>query len=123
MEIVFASSKLEKQCTDIRDARKLVGGNERVALGILSRINALKQAASLRDIVIQPQFRFHNLDNQHRRKLKGYFAIDATNRRYPWRIVIQPLDENEEPFVPCNIDEISNIVEIMEVVEVSNHYE
>ena len=43
--------------------------------------------------------------------------------RDPWRIIIQPLDENEEPYDPCNIDEIAGVVRIVEVKEVSNHYE
>mgnify|MGYP000111010160 FL=1 len=33
------------------------------------------------------------------------------------------LDENEEPYDPCNIDEIAGVVRIVEVKEVSNHYE
>ena len=41
----------------------------------------------------------------------------------PWRIIIQPLDENEEPYDPCNIDEISELVRIVEIAEVSKHYE
>ncbi len=123
MEIVFASKNIEEQCTELKAAKKLVGGNEKIALGILARVNALRQASALKDIIVQHQYRFHNLDNQHRRKLKGYFAIDATNRRCPWRIVIQPLDENKEPFDPCNIDEISGVVEVVGILEVSNHYE
>ena len=35
----------------------------------------------------------------------------------------RPLDENEEPYDPCNIDEIAGVVRIVEVKEVSNHYE
>ena len=123
MEVIFASKKLEEQCTDIRAAKKLVGGDEKTALGILARINALRQAPTIKDIIVQSQFRFHNLDNQHKRKLKGYFAIDVTNRRCPWRLVVQPLDKNKEPFDPCNIDEISDIVEVVGIMEVSKHYE
>ncbi len=35
----------------------------------------------------------------------------------------RPLDENEEPYNPCNIDEISGKVRIVEIREVSKHYE
>ena len=49
--------------------------------------------------------------------------IDVKTRRDPWRIIIQPLDENEEPYDPCNIDEIAGVVRIVEVREVSKHYE
>ena len=37
--------------------------------------------------------------------------------------ILAPLDENEEPYDPCNIDEIAGVVRIVEVKEVSNHYE
>lgn len=32
-------------------------------------------------------------------------------------------DENKEPYHPCNIDEISQNVRIVEITEVSKHYE
>ena len=66
-----------------------------------------------------PMFRFHNL----RGKLDGYFAIDVKTRRDKWRIILQPLDEEEKAFDPCNIDEIAAIVKIVEISEVSAHYE
>ena len=40
-----------------------------------------------------------------------------------WRVILQPLDDNEKPFDPCNIDEIASIVKVVEVREVSAHYE
>ena len=55
--------------------------------------------------------------------MDGFFAIDVKTRRDPWRIIIQPLDEYEEPYDPCNIDEIAGVVRIVEVKEVSKHYE
>lgn len=33
------------------------------------------------------------------------------------------LDENEQPYDPCYIDEIAAIVKIVEIREVSAHYE
>ena len=36
---------------------------------------------------------------------------------------MQPLDENEEVFDPCHIDEIAAVVRIVEIKEVSEHYE
>ena len=43
--------------------------------------------------------------------------------RAKWRIILQPLDEQENVFDPCNIDEIAAIVKIVEIREVSAHYE
>lgn len=40
-----------------------------------------------------------------------------------WRVILQPLDEEKRPYRPCNIDQIAGIVEIVEIMEVSKHYE
>lgn len=55
--------------------------------------------------------------------MEGYFAIDVKSRREQWRIILEPLDENEEPYNPCKIDEIAESVRIVEIMEVSKHYE
>ena len=53
----------------------------------------------------------------------GNFAIDVKSRKEPWRIILQPLDENKDIYDPCNIDEIAGNVRIVEITEVSKHYE
>ena len=55
--------------------------------------------------------------------LEGFFSIDVKSRREQWRIILQPLNSDKEPYVPCNIDEIAGIVKIVEIAEVSKHYE
>lgn len=52
MKIVYANKKTERQCTDLREATKLFGGNKALALSLLSRINALEQADVINDIRI-----------------------------------------------------------------------
>ena len=123
MEIVFDSKRVEKQCRDLSAAKKLVGGNEPVALALLARVNMLEQALNLKDVTVQPQLHFHALSDKGRRKLSGCFAIDVKGRRCPWRLIIRPLDENHDPFVPCHIDEIAETVEVVAILEASNHYE
>ena len=49
--------------------------------------------------------------------------MDVKTSREPWRIILQPLDHEGLPFVHCNIDEIAMIVRIVEIEEVSKHYE
>lgn len=39
------------------------------------------------------------------------------------RYILQPLDENEKPYIPCNIDQIAGKVKIVEISEVIKHYE
>ena len=114
MQLLYNNSKVQKQCTDLKIAKKLFGGNAVLATSLFARINAMQQASVIKDIVMMPKLS-GNKD--------GFFAIDVKTRRDPWRIIIQPLDENEEPYDPCNIDEIAGVVRIVEVKEVSNHYE
>lgn len=74
-------------------------------------------------ITIRVRKRFHSLQNKRRRELDGYFSIDVKTKKEPWRIILQPLTNEKKTFNPCNIDEIAGIVKIVEIMEVSNHYE
>lgn len=123
LKLVYASEKLEVQCTNAKAAKKLFHGDQQLTVSLLSRINALEQADTLKDIVVQTSFHFHKLKNKKGRNLEGYFAIDVKSRREQWRIILQPLDNDENPYVPCNIDEIAGKVKILEISEVSKHYE
>lgn len=119
MKINYANGKVERQCTSIKEATKLFGGDKKMATSLLARINAIEQASVIKDIIMMPTFRFHKLQGN----LKKYFAIDVKTSRDKWRIVLQPLDEEENPFDPLNIDEIAMTVKIVEIREVSAHYE
>ena len=123
MELLYASTKLKTQCTSVKAAKKLFGGDTVLATSLLARINAMEAAETIKDIIVQPSFHFHKLNNKHGRDLEGYFAIDVKSRREQWRIIIQPLDSNKNPFVPCHIDQIAEYVRIVEITEVSKHYE
>lgn len=123
MELVYASKKVKELCTDPKAAKKLFGGDSKLAIQLHSRIYALEQAPTLKDIVVQPQFHFHNLLNKDGKNYEGCYAIDVKSRRSPWRLILRPLDENKEPLESCSIDEIAGIVEIVGIVEVSRHYE
>ena len=63
------------------------------------------------------------MKNKKGKDLEGYFAIDVKSIREQWRIIIQPLDDDKKAYNPCNIDEIAGIVKIVEITEVSKHYE
>ena len=123
MKLEYESEEVKLQCTDIKKATKLFGGDRQLAIKLLSRINALEQAEVIRDIIVQPAFYFHDLKNKNGRNLEGFFAINVKTKKEPWRIIIQPLNGDGVPFVPCNIDAISGIVKIIEIREVSKHYE
>ena len=94
-----------------------------MAISLFSRINALQQSETIMDIILQPQMRFHKLTNKGKNNnFEGYFAIDVKTKRDKWRLIIEPLDDDEK-LIPCNIDLIAKIVKIIEIKEVSNHYE
>lgn len=123
MDLEYASDKVKSQCTSIKAANKLFGGDAALSKSLLSRINALRSANNIKDIIVQPTFRFHALKNKKGKDLEGYFAIDVKSIREPWRIIVQPLNSDKQPYNPCNIDEIAEYVIIVEITEVSRHYE
>ena len=61
--------------------------------------------------------------NKKGNNLEGYFAIDVKERTDKWRIIVDPLDDNELQFEQYNIDIIASKVRIVGIKEVSNHYE
>lgn len=75
MDLTYTSEKVKSQCTSVKAAHKLFGGNA---------------------VLVQSLFA---------------------------RIILQPLNESGKPYHPCNIDDISNSVRIVEIMEVSKHYE
>lgn len=119
MDIKYKDSKTEQICTSIKAARKFFGGNDALARSLHARINSLNNANVIKDIIVLPPLHFHNLEGER----SGFFAIDVKSRKDSWRIILQPLDQNEEPYIPCKIDEIAGIVQIVKVEEVSKHYE
>ncbi|WP_127059165.1 hypothetical protein [Veillonella ratti] len=123
MDIEYATERVKIQCTSVKDATKLFGGNKTLVKSLFARINALQSAIVIKDIITLPTFRFHALKNKQNQNLEGYFAIDVKSRKEPWRIILQPLNNNKKPFEPCNIDEIARVVKIVEIKEVSKHYE
>ena len=114
MKIKYANDKVKQQCTSLKTAIKLFGGNKKLATSLLARINAIEGAVVIKDIIAMPTFHFHNLHGN----LEGFFAIDVKGRKDKWRIILQPLDEDEQPFDPCHIDEIAVVVRIVEIREV-----
>lgn len=119
MKIKYSNKKVEQQCTNLKKATKLFGGDKKMGISLLSRINLIEQANVIKDIVQMKNLRFHNLSG----KLKGYFAIDVRQRSDKWRLILRPLDDEEMAFDPCNIDEIASVVNVVEIKEVSGHYE
>ena len=47
MELVYASDIVKTQCTSVKAARKLFGGNNALAVSLIARITALQAAVTL----------------------------------------------------------------------------
>ena len=122
MELVYSNDKIKQHCTSMKAAKKLMGGSDILAKSLMARINALKQAENIKDIIVMQTFHLHKLTKKDGKNLEGYFAIDVKSRKDLWRIILEPLDENKKPYSPCNIDEIAQYVRIVEITEVSKHY-
>ncbi len=117
MEIKYKNNKTEKQCTNFNYAKKEF--NEIIATLLHSRINFIENAVSLADIINVPTFHFHGLSG----KKQGLYAIDL-GRKLGFRLIIEPLNENEESLKKeKDIERLKQCTKIIIVVEVSNHYE
>ena len=123
MEIEYSSEEVKNQCESVKAAKKLFGGDVQLVSKLMSRVEALAAAETLKDIVVQKQFRFHKLENKGKKRLEGYYAIDVKTKKEPWRIILRPMRENGQAYDSFNVDELADKVEFVEIREVSNHYE
>lgn len=86
-------------------------------------MNFLSQAICLDDVIKIQAFGFHNLKNKLGRDLNGYYSIYVKSKIQAWRIVLQPLDENNKPYDSNKIEQFSKRVKVIKIMEVSKHYE
>ena len=87
--------------------------NKIIAEKLIFSIEFLKNSNSLKDVADYQNFRLHELKYER----KGQFAIDL-GKTTGYRLIIEPITVNEKNEVISY--ESINIIEIMEV---SNHYE
>ena len=79
MQLLYNNSKVQKQCTDLKTAKKIVWRECCISNQLFARINAMQQASVIKDIVMMPTFHFHKLSGN----MDGFFAIDVKTRRDP----------------------------------------
>ena len=51
-EIRYESKTVEKQCTSVKAANKLFGGQKQLTVSLMARMESLKAATNLKDIVL-----------------------------------------------------------------------
>lgn len=112
MDIVYKNDTVEKQCTELRRAKK--DFPEKVANKLLKRVNFLSAADNLESVLNNPILRFHALKG----KLSGLYAIDIDGKRSSYRLIVCFDDYSKEL-----IFENSKSIEIIKITEVSKHYE
>lgn len=112
MKIVYQSSTVEKQCNELRRAKR--DFPEKIAKKLLNRVNFLKAAENLESVINNPVLHFHDLKG----KLDGFYAIDIDGRRSSYRLIVR-FDDYSKALVFAD----SKSIEIIKITEVSNHYE
>ena len=108
MEIRYKNKRIRDICENEKKAIKKY--NKIIAEKLIFSIEFLKNSNSLKDVADYQNFRLHELKYGR----KGQFAIDL-GKTTGYRLIIEPITVNE-----IISYESINIVEIMEV---SNHYE
>lgn len=118
MDVRYSTKKVEKYCTNLATAKKEHG--DQIARELFKVINFLQSVVSLRDVAAYTPSHFHKLKGNR----KGLWAIDINGRKSGYRLILIPIDEEGKAY-PSDIDivPISHTIQIIEVKEVSKHYE
>lgn len=109
MKIIYRTKKLEKQCTNLKTAKKDYG--DKIARKLLQAINFIQQAPNLSLIINYRPFHFHDLKADR----EGQYAIDIGSRRDGYRLIMK-FDEGA-------VFEKSVYIEDVYLLEMGKHYE
>lgn len=112
MIIGYGNSKVERQCTDLREAKRSFP--DKVARKLHMLINFIEAADNLQSIISNPSYNFHDLKG----KKKSLYAMDIDGRRSSYRLIVT--------FDDCSNAKVFNeslSIQAIEIEEVSKHYE
>ena len=112
MRLIYTNKTVEKQCTELRRAKK--DFSDKIAVKLHLLINFLEAADSLASVTAFPKYHFHQLKG----KRQGQFALDIDVRRSSYRLIVGFREEDVEKVFSTPIE-----IEILKKEEVSNHYE
>lgn len=117
MEVKYKDESLKEFCHNKKKAAKKLAG---YAEDLLAKINYIEQADSFNDIMSYLPFHCHQLKNDR----TGYWGLDVKGRKVSWRIIVAPIDENDNIIIPGpNFKSECKCIRIIRIEEVSNHYE
>lgn len=119
MKIKYKNKEVEQICTDIKKAKKLFD-DQITPKKLMAKINYIQSANSFNDIRQYSPFNCHNLSKDR----KYYWALDINGRKSSYRLIVAPLDENDNIITTSStfLSDCKNI-KIILIEEVSNHYE
>ena len=115
MEIQYRNRKIEKVCTNMDKA--ICNYGKDVAKKLFMTINLLKQALNLLDVKKYPPANLHPLKGNRNGEWSIYLGKTSG-----FRLIVTPIDENGGTIKVVNDEDYINVL-IIEVVEVSKHYE
>lgn len=116
IEIKYRDHRVERLCTDYRQAKKEL--NVRVADKLYSLLDTLKMGNNLQEIFDLKMYYLHPLKGNR----EGEFALDL-GRRTGYRLVIVPLDDHGNRWEVFDLKKVFCSTRIVLVWEVTNHYE
>lgn len=117
MNIKYKNKTVQKQCTELRRAKKDFGifGED-----VIAKINLIEEMASFHDIINYPTLHCHQLNG----KLKNFWSIDVKGRKCSLRMILAPLDDDEKMVeADANFASTCKSLNIILIEEVNNHYE
>lgn len=115
MKILYKNKKVEKLCTNEKEAKKELG--LQVTMKLFATINIISSAENLNDILKLPQYHLHKLVGDR----DGIYSI-YLGRNTGYRLELIPLDENEKMVVNQDTSFYTKIV-CVQIERISNHYE
>lgn len=112
MQIQYTNKTVEKQCTSLKQAKK--DFSDKVAKKLLKLVNFIENADNLASVIAFPTYHFHDLKGRR----KGQYALDIDGRRSSYRLIVGFHGYEQE-----TIFSDAALIEIIQIEEVSNHYE
>ncbi len=120
MKVKYKDGKLEAFCHNKKMASQKLA---EYAEDLLAKVNFIEQAKSFDDIMSYVPFHCHQLGKQ-RKDFTGFWGLDVKGRKTSWRIIVAPLDENGNIIIPkADFKSICKSIKVIQIEEVSNHYE
>ena len=112
MQVQYTNKTVEKQCTSLRQPKK--DFSDKIAKKLLKLVNFIESADNLASVIAFPMYHFHDLKGNR----EGQYAMDIDGRRGSYRLIVCFHDVDKE-----TIFSNASSIEIIQIEEVSNHYD